>query len=207
MATGIAAVGGRDLEIVIVVDVAGRAGEIGVSLGQRKTREGVIEISGIPTLGGVAIRAIGRGKDRARRGVRGVIGPLPGGKVAAGVAAIGWSDLEVVVVIDVARRAGNIGVAVGQREAGAVVIEFGVEPSIKGMARFASSGEVRRGVVGVGRFLEVFQVTGRAVRCESLELPDGRTLVTILALDSGVSSEQREAILVILDLLDRDLPA
>lgn len=100
----------------------------------------------------MAVRAICSSEDGSSRRVDGIVGVLPSREVAAGVPAIRWGDLQVVVVVDVAGSARNIGVAVGERETGRVVIEFCVEPSIERMARFASGGEIRAGVIRIGGF-------------------------------------------------------
>ena len=47
-----------------------------------------------------------------------IVGLLPGSQVATSIAAIGGSDLEVVIVIDVAGSAKHVGVAVGEEESG-----------------------------------------------------------------------------------------
>ncbi len=47
-------------QVVIVVDVAGGAGNIGVAVGQKKSRRAVVELRAQPTVKGVARRAIRR---------------------------------------------------------------------------------------------------------------------------------------------------
>jgi hypothetical protein len=75
------------------------------------------------------------------------------------------------------------------------------------MAGLAGSGKLCADVVRVRGLLVVIQMTGCASRGKPLELADGRTLVAILALHSGVSPQEREAILVILNCLDGNVPA
>ena len=137
MATGIAAIGGSDLQIIVIVNVATGARNVGMAIGQQETSSAVIENGGSPGDGVVATGAVGSGEGRAGLGVRGIVGLLPGGQVAAGVAAIGGSDLQVVVIVDVAIRTGNVGVAIGQQEAGGAVIEFSTQPAIKAVAALA----------------------------------------------------------------------
>jgi len=66
--------------------------------------------------------------------VRGIVCLLPGSKVAARIAAVRGSDLQIVVVADVALRAGGYFargchlVRVRQREAGRAVIERRICP-------------------------------------------------------------------------------
>jgi hypothetical protein len=55
-------------------------------------------------------------------------------------------------------------------------------------------------------FLKILQVARRAYRREPFKLPNGCLLMAILALHGSVGTKEREAILVILDLLCCDLP-
>jgi hypothetical protein len=55
--------------------------------------------------------------------------------------------------------------------------------------------------------LKILQVAGGAGRRQALELAHRRALVAIFALHRGVRAEQRKTILVILDLLYRNIPA
>lgn len=78
-----------------------------------------------------------------------VIGLLPGGQVAPGVAAIGWLNAESVVAANMALRTGRdlAGrrhlVRVGEREAGGAVIELAVRPSCDGVAGATGGGSLR----------------------------------------------------------------
>ena len=53
---------GSDLQIVIIVYMASRAGDVGVALGQCKAGASVIEIRAIPTCRGVTVCAITNGE-------------------------------------------------------------------------------------------------------------------------------------------------
>jgi len=55
--------------------------------------------------------------------------------------------------------------------------------------------------------LKLGHVTGRASSGESLVLPDGSALVTLVALHHGMRSEQRKPVEVILNGLHRHVPA
>ena len=68
----------------------------------------------IPTGRGVASGAVGGSKSSSRRRVHRVVRLLPGSQVAAGIAAIRWSDGQSVIVIDVAAGAGHVGMTLGQ---------------------------------------------------------------------------------------------
>ena len=83
---------------------------------------------------------------------------LPGCQMALRIAAIGGRDGQIVVAVDVARGARNVGVAVCKEEARRAVIEFCSQPAIKGVAGLTGLGKLRRNMVGVGGFLKVLQV-------------------------------------------------
>ncbi len=82
MALRVAAIGRRDRQIVIVVDVAGGARHIRVALSERESRLAVKEIRCQPARGGVTIVAICDGEFRAGGGMHGVGRLLPGGQMA-----------------------------------------------------------------------------------------------------------------------------
>ena len=83
---------------------------------EREARHAVIEGSSVPPFGRVAIRAICQGKCRTSRRVHGIVRLLPCGQMAPGRAASSRRNLQVVIVVDVARSAGHIRMAVSQRE-------------------------------------------------------------------------------------------
>jgi len=93
VASGISAVGRCDLQIVVVVDVAGGAGNVRVAVGQQETGNGVVEGSQVPAGGGVAVRAVGSGEQGAGGRVRRIIRLLPCSEVTAGIAAGRRGDL------------------------------------------------------------------------------------------------------------------
>jgi hypothetical protein len=70
-------------------------------------------------------------------------------------------------------------------------------------------GKFRAGtwVIRIGGVLPIFQVAGIALRGEAIEDSRGKLRVAGVALDSGVGTEKREAVLVILYLLHGDVPA
>jgi hypothetical protein len=113
MAARCAASRGRNLQVVVVVDMAGSAGHVGVAVGQKEPGGAVVKDRVVPTGGVVALRAVCGGKGGAGLRMHWIVGALPGAQVAAGVAAIGGSNLQVVVIVDVARGAGYVSVAVG----------------------------------------------------------------------------------------------
>jgi hypothetical protein len=139
-----------------------------------------------------------------------IVGLLPGGEMATGIAAIGGSNLQIVIAVDVAGGAGQIGVAVGKQEACGAVIEFGAEPTVKAVTRRALTGNEGRtgaGVRRVGSVLPIFQVAGIALCGEAEELADGRAGMAGLTRNSGMSAEERKTILMVFDLLRGEIPA
>ena len=68
-------------------------------------------------------------------------------------------------------------------------------------------GEFGGDVIRIGRCLKIRRVTGVAGRGHCLKLTSGCALVAGVAVDGGMRSGQREAVVVLLNLLDRNLPA
>ena len=193
-------------QVVVVVDVAGSAGHVCVPIGQRKAGGAVIEDGGGPTRCVMASGAVRGGKSRTSRGVRRIIGL----GVLRHVAILASARSQVVVVIDVARRARHVRVAVGQQEARRAVIKFRAQPAIKKMTPLAVARCERRPsarVGGIRRVLPVFQVAGIAGRREAQKHSRGGLLVAIVALHRRVCTQQRKAVLVIFHRLHRDIPA
>lgn len=83
---------GSDLQIVIIVYMASRAGDVGVALSERKAGARVIEIRTVPACGGVTVRAITNGEGRAGSRVGRIVGGLPSTEMATGISAIGRRD-------------------------------------------------------------------------------------------------------------------
>lgn len=134
----VASVAIRRVQHVVIVDVAGGAGRgrrRHVRAGQREAGSVVIEDRRGPAHRVVARRAIPCRERRARSGVHRIIGLLPGGQVALRVSTVGRRDGQTVVVVDVAERAGHVGVAVGQLKAGGAVIENSRVPTRRVVAR------------------------------------------------------------------------
>lgn len=102
---------------------------------------------------------------------------------------------------------GRNGMSSGQGEAGSAVIEIRIEPGVGGMAERAVSREATRHMVGTSGRLEIGRMAREAVRRHRLEAAGGASLVATIAIDSRVCASQREAIIVLLDLPDRDLPS
>lgn len=118
----------------------------------------------VPPLCRVAIRAIGR-RERGTSGrVHWVVRFLPGTQMAACVATIAQSDLQIVVVIDMTQCARDVSVAIGQWKSCRVVVEFRSQPTVHGVTRLASSREARADVVWSRRPLIILEMTRDAGR-------------------------------------------
>ena len=102
--------------------------------GQREARHAVVERSGVPTFRRMAIRAIRRRKSRTGRRVHRSCCLLPSRQMASGVPAVRRRNRQVVVVVDMARSAGHIRVAVRQQESRRAVIKNGGRPGNRVMA-------------------------------------------------------------------------
>jgi len=137
---GVAAVARCGSERVVVRYMTGNAGSRHrrrVHAGQCKAGRAVVERSRRPANRGVAGGAIRGSEGRARRGMNWARGLLPGSEMALRIAAIGGSDRQIVVVVDVAERAGHICVAIRQEEAGRAVVKIRVQPAVKIVAACA----------------------------------------------------------------------
>jgi len=109
---------------------------------------------------------------------------------------------EIVIVVDMAIGAlpRRYSVTGGQGKSDGAVIELGVQPVVGSVAAIAGRREVGRNVVRTFGRLEISHVAGRASRGHRLELAGGSTLVAGIAIDNCVRSDQRKAVIVLLDL-------
>ena len=114
VALGVSAIGRRDIQGVVVIDVAQIAGHIRMPIRQQKSCRAVVKRCRRPTNGTVAQRAIRRRKSRPGGWMHRIRGCLPGGQMALRIPAISRRDRQIVVVVDMAERASHIRMAVGQ---------------------------------------------------------------------------------------------
>ena len=106
-----------------------------------------------------------------------------------------------------AGRAGQRGMRASQCVAGnGQVVKLRIEPGVDGVAGLAGGWKSPTDVIDNWRE-KVLLVAGVAGSGESCELTNGSILVAIFALQHGMRPNQREAVLVVADLLQRDLPA
>ena len=97
--------------------------------------------------------------------------------------------------------------AASQKKSCGGVIKFGVQPVIHAVAGFARCGELGIDVIRIGGLSKVGLVAREARSRHGLELAIGAILVAGTAVHGGVSTGQREAIVVILNIFIRDLPS
>ena len=119
------------------------------------------------------------------------------------------SSREVVVIVHVAvdTLPWRHRVSAGQGKPNRGVIELRVQPVVRQVARCTVSGEMRGDVVRIGALLEICGVTGQTLCRHRLKLTLGRAFVAGVACDGRVGSGQRKAVIVLLDLLHRNLPS
>jgi len=151
----------------------------------------------------MALRAVRR---EARRHVIGIRRALEIRHVTADASRAG--QIVVVVDVTVSASARRHGVQAGQREIRhRIVIELRVQPVIGAVAGIAGDGKLGGYVVGIGGSVVVGLMAGVALDRHRLKLAVGGILVAGVAIHRGVSSGEREAVVVILDLLYRNVPS
>ena len=121
--------------------------------------------------------------------------------------AIGTAQVVIVVGVAIDALAWRDGVSATQREPDRIVIELRVEPVVGRVAGFTGSRELGGRVVRVRGCQVVLRVAGIALGRHGLEAAIGGSLVAGIAVEGCVSPGQRESIVVLLNLLDRDLPS
>ena len=157
------------------------------------------------------------------------VGGLPRGRVVAILAGLRETEADVVGVgrppeirrvtthavrrcslvlaAHVASQAVETGVRPRQCETSHFqMIEGGAEPGRNRVALLATGRERCRRMAGRIRLLIRRRVTGVALERKTLKLTDRRPLVTTVALQRGMSTDQREPVLVISNGLNGDLP-
>jgi len=188
-----ATAGCRQGTCVIVVDVASGTGRRYVGAREREIGLSVVvKICRRPRSRVVAACAIGKRKSRPGRLMRRIIRLLPGGQMASRATA-GCRQGTGVIVIDMAGGAGRIYVSAREREIRIrVVVELGVQPSIKGMAiRAIRSGKMRvsrsgRNMWWIGGALIVLRVTGDAFGGKPHKNSRGCVLMALRAFHNSV---------------------
>ena len=116
---------------------------------------------------------------------------------------------QVVVVVDVAVRTlpRRHRVTARQGKSHRRVIEFRVQPIVGPMAGIAGGRELGRDVIRICCRCEICLMAGIASRRHRLEFAARRSLMTGIAIYRRVRSRQREPVVMLLDLLNGNLPA
>lgn len=89
------------------------------------------------------------------------------------------------------------------------MIELRAHPVVHGVALFARDRQAQGDVIntnGLGAY-EIFLMAGVAGRREALELSDRCARVALVAIECRVRADQWEAVQVLIDLLDRNIPS
>jgi hypothetical protein len=170
-------------------------------VGQWEAHRGVVEVCRLPRNRGVALLA---GLRETPCGVVRIRGALEIFQMAGSAGRAG----QVVVVVDMAIEAyaGRIGVCIREREAGACMVEFGVQPRVRPVATFARRGETGGHMVRVGCCLKVVRVARVALGGEPLKLSRGCAFVARFAVNSRVRTDQRKTILMVAYRLHSNSP-
>ena len=174
----------------------------GVCAGQGEIHHRVIERSRRPRNRGVALLA----------SLRKVCGDVIGIRRALKIFqmardASGSREVVVIVAVAVGALSRRHHVAPGQREADRRMVEFGVRPSIGSVALLAGNRKFAGDVIGIDSVLEVGSMTRITLRGHRLKLAVGGILMAGLTINRRVRPSQRETIIVLLNLLDRNRPA
>lgn len=94
----------------------------------------------------------------------------------------------------------------GQRVSGVLeVVKLRAEPTVHGVAGFATCGKPEALVVDDGR-QKILLMAGVASSRQALELPGGSAFVALIAFHQGVRPDKRKAILVIANRIQRNVP-
>jgi len=188
----------------LTIDVTLRAGHIHVPAGQREFCKGVvIERRHVPRARVVASLA-SRGESRLRMWrIARLIEIRQVATHAGGRCSYEFSTR-------VARRTIQRSVRPGQGKAGELeVVELRTHPVVHGVTLLAAGGQVQLHVIQPGRscIYEVPLMARIASGGQTLELAHGRVLVTRIAVHRGVRADQWKTIDVLVDLLNRNIPA
>jgi hypothetical protein len=191
-------------QVVVVVDVAVGAlpRRHGMSAGQGEIDHRVIEGGRRPGDRRVALGT-------RRREIRGNVIWIRRALVILEVTANArcTRQVEAVVRMTIGALPRRNCMASSQWESNGVVIKSGIEPGVCTVAGIASCGEASGHVAwAVSRF-EVRGMARVALRGHRLKLAIGSTFVAGSAVDRRVRPSQWKSIVVLLDLLDRYLPA
>ena len=104
----------------------------------------------------------------------------------------------------------KIGVRAGKGETRELeMVKLRAHPVVHRVALFAAGGQVQLHVIKTGGpgIDEISLMARVACGRETLELPDSRILVARITIQRRMRTDQRETVDVLIDLLNRDIPA
>lgn len=184
---------------VVAVDVALCAGDCGVCACKWKSGC-VIERRGCPGRRGVAHRTIrwepGGDVIRIRRTVEVLC-----------VAGVARGRRAFVHVIHVTRSARQVCMSASKRVPRDLqMVELGIEPRVHCVAALTRGGEVAGNVIDDG-CVKVLLMTGETSGGKAGKLAGCCVLMAVVALQERMRANQRKAVLVIADVVERRLPA
>lgn len=114
----------------------------------------------------------------------------------------------LISAVRVAGGARKLGMCTGQREMSeAGVVKFGAKPPFHAVAGVTRRGQAGGFVIRILRAHEGVQVARLALCGKADELPAGRAFVTGIAVHSSVRPKQREAVLMLMNRVERNVPA
>jgi hypothetical protein len=87
------------------------------------------------------------------------------------------------------------------------MIEFRSQPRVDRMALFTLDGKAGRHVIRRGRLLKSILMARVTLNRQSLELSDRLALVAVCTIQARVTTDQREAVVVLLHILQDDVPS
>ena len=181
-------------QAVVIVDVTIGAGAWWdrMQSGERETGAVVIKRGIQPGAGAMALLA---GLRKIRVDVVGIGRALEVLQMTGHAGRAG----QVVVIVNVAigACARRDRVQAGEREPGGVVIKCGIQPTASGMTLLAGLRKIRVDVVGIGRALEVLQVTGHAGRAGQVVVIVNVTIRARAWRDSMQSGKRESGTVVI----------
>ena len=195
---------GRQVVIVVCMAIGALTWRNRVLPRKREAGCAVVEVRIRPTRRAVALPTLGVWEDRfsVLRIIRASVIGLVAGE--AGCAR------QRIIIVDVAIGALPRGhrVHASERKSRGIVIEFRIQPVIACVARLAVlNWECLRSVLRI-RGVQIIRLVARVtIRRHRFKLAIRRILVARITVNRGMRSRQGESIVVILNLLHRDLPA
>jgi len=194
--------GAGQVVVVVHVAVGALSRRYGMRARQGEVDQRVIEAGRRPSRRGMALGAVGGEVGRDVIGIRRTLKIFEVTTNAGRAAQV--VDTISVTVGTLARRNR---MSTRQRESDGTMIEFCIQPTIRAVATLARGGEFGSDVVGTDGGLKVGVVTGRTSRGHRLELTIGGAFLAGIAVHRRMGARQHEAVVVLLDLLNRDLPS